>query len=670
MSINKRRLDILREVIIKSNVDLWNISEEFKVSGRTIRNDILQINQHLKTFSLNEIIIKDNRTNFDNIGIFSDALKTVNLSNYIMSTEERIILEVYILLISKDYITTNHISDLLMVSKSSVFNDIDMVNIYLNENNLSLESSPGKGLLIKGDESNFRNSFCEIIDSHYYLINIFENTNFNDCLLDSYLESKKYIYEVIGRIEHNYNIIFSEESFRRLYNYILYMTYRIKNRRYLSDVEVSNIFNKISKDIVRFLVEKYKIKINNSELERVNRLIKTLDYKYVGHQFTNTIESQFLTRYIIDYVSEQINVPLFMDYQLYESLAFHIERIKNNNYNGEHIDYDKQIMDLVVNNKKLYNVVYASVENSDDFFKDSITDNEIYYIMIYLYISIERILNQIIKDLNIVIVCNSGIGTSQLMSLKLKDLFGFKNIDIITSRQLTDYYVNSSDLMLSTVSLPLARSDYVKVSPVITSKEASVITSLIFDISHKKLKEIKNVQNSNIIFNDLEKSNVEDIYVKGIDYFLNRDTIVLDAEVSDWKESIRFAGNILVERNKIKKDYIDDMIKNIEEYGPYIVIKKGVALPHAAISKNVIETSFLLVRLKNPVAYGAQKLDPIKYVCILAVSDEKDHIKALFDFNNLMTSEDFMNQLESANTSVEVEELIRRFKKDKYKDGI
>lgn len=127
-------------------------------------------------------------------------------------------------------------------------------------------------------------------------------------------------------------------------------------------------------------------------------------------------------------------------------------------------------MNLVVNNKRLYDVVRESLENSDDYFKKSLNDSEIYYIIIYLYISIEKLLNQIIKELKIVIVCNSGIGTSQLMLLKLKDLFGFKNIQTITSRQLNDSFINKSDLILSTVSLSAETSDYIKVSPMITEK--------------------------------------------------------------------------------------------------------------------------------------------------------------------------------------------------------
>lgn len=665
MSINRRRLEILRSVTLKNKIKMISILEEFKVSDRTIRNDLIQINNYLKKFTDNEVVIKNGSLMYDNIGIFSDTLKTINLNSYILDNNERIILEIYILLVSNDYVTTTYISDLLLVSQSSVFNDIDVIKSKIKNYNLNLDTSPGKGLLIEGKEINIRNLFYNIIGHYFYLINIIENTNFKEPIFSRYLETKNYIYEIIGKIEHKYNIIFSEDSFRTLYNYLIYITHRIRNNRVLKVDFLESRISNISKDIANILEERYKIKINDSEILMINDLIESLEYKYIGDQVVNTIESQFLTRYIIDYVSEKINIPLFMDYKLYESLSFHIERMKNNNHIGNPIDYDEEILNLVVNNKRLYDVVRESLENSDDYFKKSLNDSEIYYIIIYLYISIEKLLNQIIKELKIVIVCNSGIGTSQLMLLKLKDLFGFKNIQTITSRQLNDSFINKSDLILSTVSLSAETSDYIKVSPMITEKDATLITSLIFQIGHKKLRKIKSIKNSKVIFNSLDNNYVEELDAKGIDYYLTRDNVILDVDAKDWRESIRLSGDILLKSNKISKNYIDNMIKNVEDYGPYIVIKKGIALPHAEISEDVKETGFSLIRLKNPVTYDAGKLDPIKYVCALAANEKKNYIKALFDFNNLINNKEFMEHLDRAKDSIEVEHLIKKFIQEK-----
>lgn len=661
MSINKRRLDIIREIIIKNKISLDWALNKFKVSERTIRNDLILINSYLNKTSDNEIFIKNGFLIYENIDIFSDKLKGVNLNNYILDNDERITLSIYLLLLANDYMTTNYISDLLMVSQSSIFNDTNIIKNELGRYNLYLESSPGKGLLIRGKETDIRSLFYDIIDTKYYLINILENTCYDDYIIISYLDIKKYLYEIIGEVEHRHSIIFSEDSFNNLYNYLIYAIHRIRNKKTTDGFKLNGKIMNISKDIISLSEEKYKISINDSESSMIDKLIKSLEYKYIGKSVSNTIESQFLSRYIIDYVSEEINIPLFMDYTLYESLSFHLERIKNNNYFGDPIDYDEEILNLVINNKKLHDAVSKSLVNTDEYFKGLLTENEIYYIMIYLYISIERLINQIIKELKIVIVCNSGIGTSQLMSLKLKDLFGFKNIRNITSRQLDDSVIREADLILSTVRLPIKITDYVKVSPVITTKNATLITSLIFEIGKNKLREINNVNDSKLIFNSLDEKSAENLPTKGIDYYLTSENIFLDVEVENWRESIKFGGNILLKRNKINESYIDGMIQNIEDYGPYVVIKKGVALPHAEILSDEFDTSFLLLRLKKPIPYGVDKLDPIKYVCILVASQNKDHIKALFDFNNIVSNKKIMKRLDSAISPKEVESLIKEF---------
>lgn len=663
MSINKRRLDILKLIMLKNSISIDYLSDKFSVTNKTIRNDFKQINNFFKTFSNQKIIIENSNIKFDNIGFLNEVLKLIDLRNYTLNNEERIIMSTYILLISSDYVTTSEISDFLLVSKSSVFNDIDLINKKLLKFDLSLESSPGKGLLILGDEINFRETFYYIINNYYYLIKIIENTD-NLKSIYSYFDYNKIrngIYEIIAEVEYKYNIIFSEKSFKKLLYYLIYLIFRIKNSRSILKNEVFAKKSSITSDIISLLNNQYNIDIGNGEYLQLYKIIKKLKYKYIGTKTSHIIESQFLTRYLIDSVSKELNIPLYLDYELYESLSFHIERIKNNRYYGEQIDYDNEILNLVINNKKLYDIVTYSLQQSEKYFKESITRNEIYYILIYLYISIERLLNKIIKELKVTIVCNSGIGTSQLISLKLKDLFNFKNIRTVTSRQLINDSDDSSDIILSTVNLPLDSSKYLKVSPVITTKDSEIINSVVLDISHKKLETINYTRKSKFLFSNSNEEHKNKKIEYGISSFLTKENIILDIEVKDWKESIMFAGNILVERNKINRDYINEMIENINKYGPYIVISKGVALPHASISNNVKETSFLLVRLKKPVNFGVESLDPVKYVCILAVNKDKNHIKALFQFNNLINNKEFRQKLDKAKGSEEVEKLVEEY---------
>ncbi|HEY59474.1 MAG TPA: PTS sugar transporter subunit IIA [Anaerolineae bacterium] len=59
--------------------------------------------------------------------------------------------------------------------------------------------------------------------------------------------------------------------------------------------------------------------------------------------------------------------------------------------------------------------------------------------------------------------------------------------------------------------------------------------------------------------------------------------IKLDVQVHSWREAIREAGKLLLLSEAITPDYIDAMIRTAEDLGPYIVIAKGIAMPHASL---------------------------------------------------------------------------------------
>lgn len=99
-------------------------------------------------------------------------------------------------------------------------------------------------------------------------------------------------------------------------------------------------------------------------------------------------------------------------------------------------------------------------------------------------------------------------------------------------------------------------------------------------------------------------------------------------EVSDWKDAIRKAGELLVDDGKISTDYIENMISSVMELGPYVVLSKGFALAHSAPSEAVYESALSLITLKEAVEFGSPN-DPVKVVMCLACKDKQSHIETL-----------------------------------------
>ncbi|MFE7317270.1 PTS sugar transporter subunit IIA [Streptomyces sp. NPDC057555] len=105
--------------------------------------------------------------------------------------------------------------------------------------------------------------------------------------------------------------------------------------------------------------------------------------------------------------------------------------------------------------------------------------------------------------------------------------------------------------------------------------------------------------------------------------------IRLDVPVADWRAAIRTAGGLLVDVGATTAAYTAEMIANVAENGPYIVIAPGFALAHARPSPVVLRTALSWVRPAAPVDFGHETNDPVHLVVALAARDRSAHTAAL-----------------------------------------
>ena len=77
----------------------------------------------------------------------------------------------------------------------------------------------------------------------------------------------------------------------------------------------------------------------------------------------------------------------------------------------------------------------------------------------------------------------------------------------------------------------------------------------------------------------------------GMEDMLKRENVQIIEKVSDWEESVHVAVQPLVDQGYVKSDYIDGIISNAKEFGPYFVICPDLALLHARPEQGVIKRS-------------------------------------------------------------------------------
>ena len=134
----------------------------------------------------------------------------------------------------------------------------------------------------------------------------------------------------------------------------------------------------------------------------------------------------------------------------------------------------------------------------------------------------------------------------------------------------------------------------------------------------------------------------------------NEKLIRLGIEAKDWEDAIRKAAQPLLDEHNIKQSYIDDMIAGIKEVGPYIVLAKHIALPHARPEAGALESAIGVATLKEPVVFGNEANDPVKYLFCLSAKDDMEHLQALAQLAELFEDQAFFELLDRTDDPQEI----------------
>jgi PTS system ascorbate-specific IIA component len=130
--------------------------------------------------------------------------------------------------------------------------------------------------------------------------------------------------------------------------------------------------------------------------------------------------------------------------------------------------------------------------------------------------------------------------------------------------------------------------------------------------------------------------------------------VVLNADAENWRAAVRLAGGALTAMGSTRAGYSDEMIRMIEEHGPYVVIAPGLALAHARPGPEVLADGLAVVTLKDPVPFGHPHNDPVRVVLGLAILRVDTHLASVAAIANIFNDSDAVNAIAAATTADEV----------------
>ena len=143
-----------------------------------------------------------------------------------------------------------------------------------------------------------------------------------------------------------------------------------------------------------------------------------------------------------------------------------------------------------------------------------------------------------------------------------------------------------------------------------------------------------------------------------LDFITKKEMCILDC-VKDWKESIKTAGKLLLDNNKITNKYIDEIIHITETFGAHFVFQNEVAIPHGDASKNVNISSVSILKLRKAVLFPGEK--KVSLIFFISAKRKKDHVKSIEDIIKLMKNKEFIDKTDKVKNTEEFFELIKLY---------
>lgn len=688
--MNKRSREILSQLITKTEysqtISIQDLAEMFKVSSRTIRYDIEQINDYLKENHLQPLNLgKQGVINTQaDITKARESLSEEGFYSFKLSREERVCFSAVMMICSDDYITLSEIADQLFVSRSTIIQDLEHIKSFFRERHLYVLSHSNKGLLLEGREIDKRNLLIDMIQSENSIFKaepIFQHLT--QCLsknLKIDLEDISMIEKIINEAEHIYGRFLTDQSFVQLRNYFQLSLYRLRKAHYVEYGDDKNSKWDMAKGMIDQIQQFIVKEIPDTEIYYVASVLNRMKYIKKTTSNKEIVKMQVITRNFIEKISKDIHRNLQGDYIFYENLINHLESTFSTL--GDRFAINSVVDEILQRYPEVKQATERNVYVFEEYVGRKLSEEEIAYIVVHICAAIERNKNETVRY-SVVLVCNGGIGTSQLLLARLEKFFHLDVIDIIPAHDNENMNMDDVDAVISTISLEGKGIEYIQVDPLLTDEDCIRVGEKLSKI-HPKVSEKETISEENqdslksletikdILEEDEEeiaigkiKSVIESFFQKKeettLSDLLPAQAIQIGVECSDWKGAIEASAKYLLKNGAINENYIKAMIKNVMENGPYIVVAPGFALPHEALNAGASKVGMSLIRLKTPVPFGKKEMDPIEWVCCLSAINKETHLKAMFQLVNLFYNQSFRKQIKECKTGEEIYKIIEQF---------
>ena len=486
---------------------------------------------------------------------------------------------------TKDKLSIQSLSNKYFVSKTSIVNDLKVIEEKLIEYNLHLKKDT-QGTQLVGSELDIRKAMVDMLNTLVSSKNgtIYENNYRID--RETLLELEDHfghdhvtqVKELIEEAERVLNYKITEPYYINLVTHLLILVHRTKNGKTIyaelkqenRDCEPS--FYAVSEKIANQLEEKFSIQINKEEVFYIYRYLMSSGGVAVQAELLkeDNAMDEFLHSMATEMIrlsSEVFPIKFTFSPSLYNDLILHLRPMMNR------IDYKISIKNPLLAEIKdefpelmiLLKLIISKIRLKYQL--AHISEDEISYLAVYFQAAIE----EVISKKRVMIVCSTGVGTSHLLEKRVKNHFPeWHIVDVVSAKYLENMMdLSGVDLIISTVKLQ-----------VVLSKPVAYVSALFNKADEKRVRaslvneeKKTNILGKNVLENESEKAKIyrEILQAKVIDHInINSWLNVYIYEKKGLAKEL-LSGQIVDQERGKNKIKIIVLLKANEEFPEYMI---------------------------------------------------------------------------------------------------
>lgn len=340
-------------------------------------------------------------------------------------------------------------------------------------------------------------------------------------------------------------------------------------------------------------------------------------------------ETQDLLNYIFENIKQNFQLDFSQDFELFRFLALHFQPMMNRLKYGLYIE--NPLIDKIKNENNLAFEISLYVGSLIKEVKNyNVNINEVGYIALHFALALERY-HEKTKSKNIIVVCASGAGSSQILLYKLKQKFKnyINEIKVAKVYELLEIDQNHYDYIISTVPITFkTQIPIINVQYFLDEDDVELVSN-IFEDTENEYSFINRYFRDELFFTDLIGNTKEEILNKMCD------------EINKVVEIPTEFYELVIQREKMAST----------EFG------NNIALPHPIIP--ITNTTFVAIAmLRKPIKWDKQQ---VKFVFL--ISTQKDSKESLSLFNEsisaLVFNKKALLRLEKEPTINTLKEIIK-----------